>query len=206
VLLIAPILFSVGMIHSVNNSLEPEDYKTWFGKNKNTFVKSQQVEEYKYDLMLVPTEMKLLNYARTTKVSKEEVKTFLKSFENFLDFSLKIEIPENGNIEFLKYPGSNGKTYEERLKHYAFSLQSTIILKTEDGKEYTCKDYVFERSFDIQPSATISFGFDRPKDLKDFQIIIHDTGFKDLTVNFPYEIKNIDKSPKLKYSKIWNKK
>lgn len=207
-LLLLPIitlLVSFGNFQSIVLSLSPVEYQNWYGKNKENFVQSQVVDVYKYDLMLIPTDLKLLNYTNNNKLSQAEVKEFLKIHENSIEFSLKIEIPENGTIEFLKYPGSNGKTYDERLKYYAFELQKNIQLKTSNGKTYSCQDYVFERSFDIQPNATMTFSFDRPKDKKNFQVLINDNGFKEVKLVFSFESKKINKSPKLKYSTIWNK-
>lgn len=200
------LLLSVNYSNCFKKKLAPDEYRTWIMNNKNLFMKSEMVEEFYYQLIYIPTELKLLNYAKSTKLTKKEVETFVKTNDTYLEFSLRISIPENGSVEFLKYTSENGMSYEDKLKHYSFDLKKNIVLVTEDGKKINCSDYVFERSFDIQPSGTITLSFIKPDKLINFEVIVIDKGFKDLTIKFPFEEKMIKKRPTLKYSTLWSTK
>ncbi|MBI1838659.1 MAG: hypothetical protein HYR91_15450 [Flavobacteriia bacterium] len=183
--------------------VEPVKYTQWFTSHKGDFIRTVTIGKFTYEIMLIPMEIKLLNYAKSNKLSKKEVEDFISEHEKSYEFSLRIQIPENGTKEFLKYEGGNGKSYDEKLKYYSFDLKNTIKLFSKNGQQSQCEEYIFERNFDIQPSATISFSMQKPEKNTDFTIEINDTGFIENKVLFAFESQKINNRPKLKYSKIW---
>lgn len=183
--------------------LEPAKYTEWFTIHKGEFIRTVTVGKFTYEIMLVPMEIKLLQYAKSNKLTKKEIETFISEYENSYAFSLRIQIPENGTKEFLKYECGNGKSYDEKLKYYSFDLKNTIKLYSKNGQQSQCEEYNFERNFDLQPAATINFLLQKPEKNTDFTIEINDTGFIENKVVFAFESKKINNRPKLKYSKIW---
>lgn len=184
--------------------LDPEEFGSWYSDHRADFIKSCSIGTYNYQLALVPADLKLIQLVKNGIVSKEDLENFRNENENTLDFILRIEIPENGNVEFLKYPGNNTLTYEERLKYYAFELQKNIKLINTDGQELSCEDYLFERSYGIQPAGTIRFSFDSKNLKNEFKVVVNDSGFDSNSMEFIFDATLIKKTPKLKYSKLWN--
>lgn len=182
------------------NGLTPQKYVTYVAQNEAKISKKHEVNGVVYELRYVPTDLLFLNYMKGKKFTKKEYATFQKENQGTSTFQFRISTPENGSIEFLKYPISNGKSYEERVKYYSFDLQKEICLTDGDGKKHTCTGYVFERNFGIQPYGIIHLVFPIDVSKKQLTISINDNGIATNHVQFEFAKKDLQ-FPKMKYTK-----
>jgi len=199
------VLISFASQNSCFAKMNPEAYANWYRANISQFEKVAIQNGIQYTLTYVPLEIQLINYSNKKKMTKLEVGEFVKTFEESYDFRLTITSLENDNSEFLKTIGSNGITYEERVKYYSFGLQQDIKMIFEDHENVSI-DYLFERSFDINPKGHIQFSFAKEELPKNIKIAINDLGFYENLIEFNFLKIAFENRPKLKYSKIWKRK
>ncbi len=203
VLKIIVVLFGFLMLSFIEpTSVNPEAYISAYKQNISSFRKYFSDTKLNYMISLVPKELTLISQYKRGLLNKEAVNEILKNNSNEIDFILELELPENGNRAFLKFP-SDRLDYEERLKYYAFSFLDDIKVFNENKEDLYINAYNFERNFGASPKATFTFSITPNKRNKKIMLQINDQVYGHSLVHFEFNMKQLQSLPRLKNATKW---
>lgn len=157
-----------------------------------------------YSVRLVPSAVKVIHLYKNKRIDATQAKEMLEHSKDRFDFILTIEIPENGGREFMAY--DNGRdAYDTKVKYYSFGFSEHIRFENSTGQWQKVSAYNFERDFGLSPKGTILFSVPKSALGKDLKLEIHDQIFGKEAIYFDFDLKILQKLPKLKPVEKWNK-
>lgn len=183
-------------------SVNPEVYISAYKQNRSNFRKSFSDTKLNYTISLVPKELTVISQYKKGILNQQAVNKLLSTKSNEIDFILELELPENGNRSFLKFP-SDRLDYEGRLKYYAFSFLDDIKVFNENKEVIYINAYNFERNFGASPKATFTFSITPNKSDKQITLKINEQVYAQSMAHFEFNIKQLRSLPRLKNATKW---
>lgn len=182
--------------------VDPESYVNEYNDRKSSFQKTIIDNEVQYSFSFIPQELRIIQQYRKGLIEQDEVEKRLKQKETSYEFMLQIEIPENGNQEFLKYQ-ADSISYESRVEYFAFGFSNDIIVNFDNSTDQKISGYSFERNFGASPKGTISFYIDVPDKTEKITIQFNDQVYGSQTQKVTFDLNDIKALPQLKKVTKW---
>lgn len=179
----------------------PDEYIQKFRSMNDDFELVYKDSLAHYDLLFTSKELQVIHAVNKGSLTIDEAKEWMQQSENSFDFMLRISIPSSGRQEFLKTEVDD-YGYDERLKYYAFALANDITASV-DGEIMQLSDYHFERNFGMSPHGLIRLSVPKTKGASELILNIHDRVYGTHTIKFVFDLKKIEKLPKLKHIDKW---
>ena len=155
-----------------------------------------------YTLILVPGALRVIHLYKSKHITVVQAQEMLADSYSRYDFMLQIEIPENGMREFMAF--ENGKdTYESKVKYFSFGFAEDIKFQASNGSWVKVGTYNFERNFGLSPKGTMLFSVAKEAADKTLKIEIQDRIFGVDAMQFEFDLKYINKLPKLEQASKW---
>ncbi len=188
---------------SWGKSVTPEKYLSKVNEIAGQLVITRSSGVANYSVRLVPGAVKVIHLYKNKRINAVQAKEMLEQSQTQYDFILSIEIPENGSREFMAY--DNGRdAYDTKVKYYSFGFSQHIRFENATKEWQKVVAYNFERDFGLSPKGTILFSVPKSALGKDLKIEIHDQIFGLEPIFFDFDLKLLQKLPKLKAVEKWN--
>lgn len=200
---IVVILFLIMTSFIWKEKVLPDEYVQSYSANKTLFVKSVEGKDVMYTAKMIPAELRVIYQFKRGQINVEEAKELVESRKGEVEFILELEIPSNGNNEFLKAE-SDTMNYDERLSYFAFDFKEDIKIWI-DNHVITLTDYHFERDFGVSPKGTFTFSVMTQKNEKTLIIEIDNKVYGDRIQAIEFDLSSLKTLPRLKNIKKWIK-
>jgi hypothetical protein len=198
------ISFLLGFSVAWSKSVAPEKYLSKVHEIANQLVITRSSGVAVYTLRLVPGAVKVIHLFKNGRIDATQAKEMLEQSKTRYDFILNIEIPENGAREFMAF--DNGRdAYDTKVKYYSFGFSEHIRFENSTKQWQKVTAYNFERDFGLSPKGTMLFSIPKSALGKDLKLEIHDQIFGLDAIYFDFDLKILQKLPKLKPVEKWNK-
>lgn len=200
-LVILPILFLCSF-SGLERKVQPDRYLEIFESQKPYFQKELKDAYSHYKVSFIPREIQVIQGVKQGKISSLQAQEWLNESDSEISFLITIEIPENGNKEFLKFE-KDSTTYDQRLDYYAFEFARDIQIVTIDNQTINVSDYHFERDFGLSPKGTFSVSFTKPENIKEFDLVIDDKIYGSQAKRITFNYAKFNDLPQLKKINKW---
>jgi hypothetical protein len=188
---------------SWGKSVAPEKYLSKVSEIASQLILTRTSGVANYSVRLVPGAVKVIHLYKNKRITAQQAREMLEESKTRYDFILSIEIPQNGAREFMAY--DNGKdAYDAKVKYYSFGFSEHIRFENNTKQWQKVMAYNFERDFGLSPKGTMLFSIPKSALGKDLKIEIHDQIFGVDAIYFDFDLKILQKLPKLKAVEKWN--
>ena len=182
-----------------NEVLEGQEYLDWYKENMANFHGGKVLGEINVGASFIPSEIK---YLQEKQQLDGEIKTnkgdsaVQASYNEYEYYTVTISMKDEKS-DILK-SGASNLSFEALVEYLSFKIQKDFLIEA-GGKEYACKQHVFERSFGLNPAITLNLVFESIKNAGARKLVYKDELFGLGTVKFKVvSSKNISSIPQLK--------
>lgn len=202
IIFISAIVFiTCGFIYE-SKGVDPKSYIEAY-QSKNSILHKQLISgPIEYTVSFMTKEIQVIQAFKRGTITNEEAQVWLNKKDNEISLLFQIEIPTNGNQEFLKFE-TDSSTYDERVKYFSFGFKNDLALLVDGKDTIKITDYHFERNFGISPKGTITMSTVLPKKSKKLEIIFNDRIYGKGHKSIEFDLKEISSLPKLKTINKW---
>jgi hypothetical protein len=187
---------------SEHSGVDPATYLEMYKNLNSSIHKKLNSGKIEYSVSYITKEIQIIQAYNRGIITEQEAQKWLNDKVNEIALHFQIEVPSNGNQEFLKYE-SDSSSYEERVKYFSFGFKSDLTLVIDQNDTININDYHFERNFGISPKGTIIMSAKVPKNCKSLELIFNDKIYGKHEQSIEFDLKDINSLPKLKTIKKW---
>ncbi|BDD05647.1 hypothetical protein [Aureibacter tunicatorum] len=167
------ILLLIGICSCNRGKLSQEDLSNWEKDFDNGMVRTKSAGAFEFELRYLPSE----SYDH------------LDSAKRTAHFNLRIA--RKDGVDLLKGMASSRADLQKLVYYFSYGMESDLSLEAEN-KEYPCRVYHFERSFDLKPYRTFTLAFEDNISLdSDLVVELHSSVLGTGPVKFRFDRKEL---------------
>jgi hypothetical protein len=163
----------------------------WKNGAKDKFSVSKKIDDFEFTATYKPYSILLMEEYDSLNMDQKITNDFKSKTVNynnvhFFNFNIK-----NGSFknELIKLNAENNQTYYDRIAYYSFGSKNDAYV-VEDMDTLKCGFVNFERTFEANPSVTLSFAFTRKSkstNYKKLKFVFEDKVFNKGKVIFNFD-------------------
>lgn len=188
------------IISACKRSLKPSEYYKWNNNENNTVSVWKKEKHYNFNVIFRPKEFMALAQLNGEKLTNRAFKKALSGFECCRHFAIKIYAKDTTDV--LKYKLRSQEEYFERIKYLSSEIGNHLKL-VEGNDTLSCTFAHYERTFKMQPHATVMAFFERKNPNKSestpMKLILSRGGFNPTALIFDFTEKQLKTIPNLNY-------
>jgi hypothetical protein len=189
------------VFHScTKGELAPKEYAEYLRDSKNGLHEVIINDPYKIDIQYKPAQYQaFLEIRNQTSPEKELFKKLTSSFENTIQFTLRISRTDSSSL----IPKDTTEKAYRLQDYFTYFMKEHISFRTSK-QTFPCQIYHHQQSFGISPYEEFLIGFEIPKNTRNEEYIPSGTlvlkgGFiPDLDFEYQLERNDVKKIPQLK--------
>ncbi len=164
---------------SCSHTLDKQQYIEWVHDYANQLHVSKEVGDYVYDVQFTPAAYIWLQRANQDANAVKNI----EQIDSVQYYTLTIGV--KSNADFIDYQVQDMVEKQRKLYYFSYLFQNDIQLE-QNGRQFPCILFHFERPVDLKASRTFVLGFVNPdREVKEARLIIQ----SDLLHSVPIKIK-----------------
>ena len=176
--------------------LNYDEMQKYLADPKNGYIKSNEYNGFKFDLMFRPTELIIGQQIDLQNPNSSQVKELYNRYAGFYYFSLSIS--KDSDEALYRAPGGQ-QQFADLLNTLSFEMDQHVFMKNVENDTIYLTDYAFQRTFNMGGASSLLFVFEKEKltDSKIIEFYIDEFGLGTGVQKFEFETNRLKSVPRL---------